>query len=53
LQAEVGKRLVQSRRVGGQARLTYQARKSGVYYLELRLANGNRLPTQYTLALAR
>ncbi|HZT91972.1 MAG TPA: S8 family serine peptidase [Gaiellaceae bacterium] len=53
LNAQVANRLAQSRRVGAQVRLAYRARTVGVYYLELKLVSGHRLPTQYTLALTR
>jgi subtilisin family serine protease len=53
LQAEVRNRVARSHRVGAQARLGYRAAAAGVYYLELKLAAGARLPTQYSLSLAR
>jgi subtilisin family serine protease len=46
-------RLVQSRLVAGQARLSYRARRSGTYYLELKLVQKNLEPMPYQLALAR
>jgi subtilisin family serine protease len=46
-------RLVQSRLVAGQARLGYLARKTGTYYLELKLVRKSPDPVSYTLALAR
>jgi subtilisin family serine protease len=47
-------RLVQSRAVAGQARLTYRAPRTGIYYLELKLVQKNKTdPLLYRLALAR
>jgi len=46
-------RLVQSRAVGGQARLAYRAPRTGTYYLELKLVQKNTDPVLYRLALAR
>jgi hypothetical protein len=46
-------RLVQSRAIGGQARLAYRAPQTGIYYLELKLVQKNTEPVAYRLALAR
>jgi subtilisin family serine protease len=53
LKARISDRLAQSRRVGPQVRLASKAPEAGVYYLELKLTSGHRLPTQYALSLAR
>jgi len=44
---------VQSRAVGGQARLAYRAPRTGTYYLELKLVEKNTDLVLYRLALAR
>jgi subtilisin family serine protease len=47
-------RLARSKLAGRQARLAYRARKTGTYYLELKLVQKNTgLPVAYKLALAR
>lgn len=51
--ADIRDRVAVSRRVHGRPRLAYRAATGGIYYLELQLANGERYPTQYSLALAR
>jgi hypothetical protein len=53
LSADVHDRVAVSRRAGGQVRLAYRSAVAGTYYLELKLAAGERYPTQYSLALAR
>jgi hypothetical protein len=45
--------LARSKLVSGQARLAYRARKTGTYYLELKLVQKNTVPVAYKLALAR
>jgi subtilisin family serine protease len=45
--------LVQSRMVGAQARLSVKAKKTGAYYLELRLTRKSRDPVSYGLAVAK
>ena len=49
----MGSRVAQSQRVGLQARLSYRATTSGVYYLEAKLVAAVRDPVQYTLGLTR
>jgi hypothetical protein len=46
-------RVARSHVTGGQARLTFRAATSGVYYLEAKLVAPVRDPVQYTLALVR
>jgi hypothetical protein len=46
-------RVAVSRRAGAQARLSYRASKTGVYYLEAKLVAPRRDPVQYTLGLTR
>jgi subtilisin family serine protease len=46
-------RLARSKLAGGQVRLAYRARKTGTYYLELKLVRKNTVPVAYKLALAR
>jgi Subtilase family len=45
--------LVQSRTVGGQVRLSVKAKKTGSYYLELKLTRKDRDPVSYKLAVAK
>ena len=49
----MGSRVAQSQRVGLQARLSYRATTSGVYYLEAKLVAAVRDPVQYSLGLTR
>jgi hypothetical protein len=49
----VATRVVRSRRVGAQVRLSYRAAVGGVYYLEAKLVAPVRDPVQYRLALTR
>jgi hypothetical protein len=46
-------RLVVSRRVGTQARLSYRAASTGLYYLEAKLVASVHDPVQYKLGLSR
>jgi hypothetical protein len=46
-------RLAVSRRVGAQARLSYRARRTGVYYLAAKLVSPLRDPLPYRLAVGR
>jgi hypothetical protein len=45
--------LVQSRGVGAQARLSAKAKKTGTYYLEVKLTRKDRDPVSYSLAVAK
>jgi subtilisin family serine protease len=46
-------RLVVSRRVGSQSRLSYRARVTGTYYLSAKLVAPSRNPVQYRLGVSR
>jgi hypothetical protein len=46
-------RLAASRRVGSQARLSYRAAATGIYYVEAKLVAPVRDPVQYALSLTR
>jgi hypothetical protein len=46
-------RLAQGRKAGTQVRLAYRARKSGIYYLEVKLVSKTQDPVAYRLAVAR
>lgn len=51
--AAPSQRAAESRSVGGQARLGYQAPATGTYYVEAKLFSQTRLPVQYRLSLSR
>jgi subtilisin family serine protease len=53
LDVDLSDRLALSTRTGAQARLSYRAATTGVYYLEVRLLSKPRDPVSYRLALAR
>jgi hypothetical protein len=46
-------RVSQGRRAGAQVRLAYHARRSGIYYLEVKLVSKTQDPVAYRLAVAR
>ena len=45
--------LIQSRSVGNQVRLSVKAKKTGAYYLELKVVKKSREPVSYQLAAAK
>jgi subtilisin family serine protease len=45
--------LSRSRAVSGQARLSYLAKRTGIYYLEAKLGSQTRVPVQYRLSVSR
>jgi len=47
------KRVAQSRAVGRQARLSFKAKKTGTYYIEVKLATQSYDPVQYRLSVSR
>jgi serine protease len=47
------KRLSRSRFAGGQARLAYRAKASGVYYVQAKLLSRTVMPVSYRLAVSR
>lgn len=46
-------RVAESHLAGGQARLSYRAKRTGTYYIEAKLFSQTREPAQYTLALSK
>jgi hypothetical protein len=53
LHAPIGNRVAISTHVGGQSRLHFRAKATGVYYLEVKLLEPSRAIVGYRLALAR
>ena len=51
--ATSSKRVAQSRAVGRQERLSFKAKKTGTYYLELKLVTPTHDPAQYRLSVSR
>jgi subtilisin family serine protease len=53
LAVDTSARVVESRRVGVQSRLAFNAQAAGIYYLEIKLVSRSHDPVSYGLSLAR
>jgi subtilisin family serine protease len=53
LAVDTSARVVESRRVGVQSRLAFNAKEAGIYYLEIKLVSRSHDPVSYGLSLTR